>query len=203
MFGLLKKINGDREVTTNPGVLFRRDIETSELKVHGLKLQDNAELIPLEKISTTTFEKAPPDILYFPNGGTKQTWKDNKVYYECPNGVKEYFLADRIKSVLDFGGILHMGSGAKYVIRDRLIIGIGIHQGIVAPFQKISKEKIEKKFGPASKIEEDYEQTDGELWNTTYFYDNRNMIINFFEPDNEINFINIGLFRFELDTKVP
>ena len=201
MFGLLKKINNDREVTTNPDVLFNSDIDASEIKVHGLKLQDKADLIPLDKVLTTTFEKAPTDILPFPNGGTKQTWKDNKVYYESPNGLKEYLLADRINSVLDFGGILHMKSGAKYVIQDRTIIGIGIHQGIVTPYQKIPKGKIEKKFGKASKIEEDYEQTDGELWNTNYFYESRNMIINFFEPGNEINFINIGLFSYSVDNR--
>ena len=92
-----------------------------------------------------------------------------------------------------------MKSGAKYVIQDKIIIGIGIHQGVVTPYKKIPKSKIQKKFGKASKIEEDYEQADGELWNTNYFYESRNMIINFFEPDNEINFINIGLFPFGVD----
>jgi hypothetical protein len=201
MFRLFKKLNNDREVTTNPDVLFNSDIDISEINVHGLKLQDKADLIPLDNVSTTTFEKMPTDILRFPNGGTRQTWKDNKVYYESPNGLKEYPLADRINSVLDFGGILHMKSGAKYVIQDRTIIGIGIHQGIVTPYKKIPKGKIQMKFGKASKIEEDYEQTDGELWNTNYFYESRNMIINFFEPDNEIDFINIGLFPFGINKR--
>jgi hypothetical protein len=201
MFRLFKKLNNDQEVTTNPDVLFNSNIETSEISVHGLKLKDKADLIPLDKVSTTTFEQAPPDVLRFPNGVTKQSWKDDKVYYESPNGLKEYPLADRINSVLDFGGILHMKSGAKYVIQNRTIIGIGIHQGIVTPYKKIPKGNIQKKFGKASKIEEDYEQTDGELWNTNYFYDSRNMIINFFEPDKEINFINIGLFSFGVDNK--
>jgi hypothetical protein len=68
-----------------------------------------------------------------------------------------------------------MKSGAKYAIRDRTIIGIGIHAGIVAPYKKITKKKIEKKFGKATRIEEDYKQTDGELWHTTYYYESRNM----------------------------
>ena len=59
MFRLFKKINNNREVTTNPEVLFNSNIDTSEISVHGLKLQDKADLIPLDKISTTTFEKAP------------------------------------------------------------------------------------------------------------------------------------------------
>jgi hypothetical protein len=201
MFRLFKKLNNDQEVTTNPDVLFNWNIDTSEISVHGLKLKDTADLIPLDKVSTTTFEQTPPDVLRFPNGITKQSWKEDKVYYESSNGLKEYPLAARINSVLDFGGILHMKSGAKYVIQNRTIIGIGIHQGIVTPYKKISKRNIQKKFGKASKIEEDYEQTDGELWNTNYFYDSRNMIINFCEPDKEINFINIGLFPFDVDNK--
>jgi hypothetical protein len=194
MFTIFKKSNNDPEVTTNPKILFNLNIATSEIKVHGIKLRDNADLIPLDEVSTTTFERTPTDIVAHP--GTGLTWKNNKVYYECSNGEKEYLLVDRIKSVLDFGGIIHMKSGAKYVVQDQSIIGIGIHQGIVKPYQKIPKEKIEKKFGKASKVEEDYEQTDGQLWNTNYFYENRNMLICFFEPDKEIIFINIGLFPF-------
>ncbi len=196
MFGQFKKINHDREVTTNPDILFNAEIDMSDIKVHGLKLQDKADLIPADKVSTTTFEKAPTDIFRFPNGRTRQIWKDNKVYFESPNGLVEYTLADRINSVVNFGGILHMKSGAKFVIRDKAIIGIGIHEEILSPFKKISKTIIEKKFGKATKITEDYEQTEGVLWNTIYFYENRNMIINFFEPEKEISLINIGLFPY-------
>lgn len=161
--------------------------------------RDKADLILDNDVSTTTFEKPPGDIFLFPNGVTSYTSKDNKVFYESADGLKEYSLKDRINSVLDFGGILHMKSGAKYVIRDRTIIGIGIHQGIVEPYRKIDKNKIEKKFGKASKIKKDCEETDGELWNIIYFFESKNMIINFFEPDNEIIFINIGLFPYSRD----
>ena len=40
MFKLFKKINSDREITTNPDILFNPDVETSEIEVHGLKLND-------------------------------------------------------------------------------------------------------------------------------------------------------------------
>lgn len=199
MFGLFKTKNNDRDVTTNPDILFNADLKTSEIKVHGLKLHDNADLIPVDQVSTTTFEKYPADGLRFENGGIRGSWRNNKVFYHSKEGEKEYLLADRIKSVLDFGGILHMKSGAKYVIRDRTIIGIGIHGDIVKTYQKISKDKIQKKFGLASKVKEDYEQTDGELWNTSYFYDSRNMTINYFDPDKQINYINIGLFPYSVD----
>jgi hypothetical protein len=203
MFGLFKTKtkNNDKDVTTNPDILFNSDVATSEIKVHGLKLNDKADLIPAEQVSTTTFEKYPADILRFPNGGVRRTWKDNKVFYESPDVQKENSLRERINSVIDFGGILHMKSGAKYVIRDKTIIGIGIHQDIVRPYKKIAKDKIEKKFGKASKVKKDYEQTDGELWNTSYFYERRDMLINFFDPDNEINFINIGLFPYSVDNR--
>jgi len=196
MFGLFKTKSNDKDVTTNPDILFNSDVPTSEIKVHGLKLHDKADLIPVDQISTTTFEKYHVDGLRFSNGETRGSWKNSKVYYESEDGEKEYLLEDRIKSVLDFGGILHMKSGAKYVIRDKRIIGIGIHKNIVTPYKKIPKSKIQNKFGKASRIEEDYEQTDGELWNTNYFYESRNMMISFFEPDSEIDFINIGLFPF-------
>lgn len=196
MFRLFKTKNNDKDVTTNPDILFDFDVPTSEIKVHGLKLNDKAELIPIDLVSTTTFEKYPADGLRFENGGTSRSWRNNKVFYQSTNGEKEYLLTDRIKSVLDFGGILHMKSGAKYVIRDRTIIGIGIHKGIIEPYRKINKSKIENKFGKATTVKEDHEQTDGELWNTSYFYEKRNLIINFFEPDKEISHINIGLFPY-------
>ncbi len=199
MFGLLKRKNKDKEVTTNPDILYDSEVNISEIKVHGLKLQDSADIIPIEHISTTTFEKYPFDGLYFPDGGTRRTWRDNKVFYETVNGQKEYLLKDRIKAVIDFGGILHMKSGAKYVIRNRKIVGIGIHQNIVEPYQKIHKNKVEKKFGKASKIIEDIEQTDGELWSTSYFYESRSMEIIFFEPDKRIECINIGVFPYSID----
>lgn len=198
MFWIFKTKNSDKEVTTNPDILFSLNTKTSEIKVHGLKLQDGADLIPVDRVFTTTFEKYPMDGLRFSNGGTRQTWRDNKVFYETADGQKEHLLQDRIKSVLDFGGILHMKSGAKYVIRDSIIIGIGIHSGILTPYKKISKGKIEKKFGKATRIEADYEQADGELWHTTYFYENRNMVVSFFDPDNKIDFINIGLFPYSV-----
>jgi hypothetical protein len=202
MFGLFKTKNKDKDVTTNPDILFNSNLATAEIEVHGLKLNNQADSIPLDKVSTTTFEKPPADILRFSNGETRQTWEDNKVFYESPQGQKEYSLADRISSVLDFGGILHMKSGAKYVISDRTIIGIGIHSGIVHPYRKIAKNKIEKKFGKATRIEENYEQTDGELWHTTYFYENRNIKVSFFDPDNEIDFINIGLFPYSYENRL-
>lgn len=106
---------------------------------------------------------------------------------------------DRIKSVLEFGGILHMMSGAKYVIRNNTIVGIGIHNDILKPYLIIPKNKIESKFGKATTVIKEYEQTDGELWNTTYLYENRGMAINFFEQESKINYINIGEFNFSED----
>jgi|GEM_PF-2901432 len=200
MFGLFKTKNNDKDVTTNPDILFDSDVPTSEIKVHGLKLNDKAELIPTDLVLTTTFEKYPADGLRYENGGTRGSWRNNKVFYQSTNGEKEYLLADRIKSVLEFGGILHMKSGAKYVIRDRTIIGIGIHGYIVEAYQKINKDSIQKQFGKTSIVKEDYEQTDGELWNTTYVYENRNIAVNFFHPDNKISHINIGQFPYSVDS---
>jgi hypothetical protein len=201
MFRFFKIKNVDNDVTTNPDILFDSNLVTSKIEVHGLKLCDKADLIPVDNVSTTTFEKPPDDILRFADGSTRKIWRDNKAFYESPDGQKEYLLKDRINSILDFGGILHMKSGAKYVVRDGIIVGIGIHLDILTPYKNVPKMKIEKKFGRATKVEEHYEQTDGELWHTTYFYENRNMVISFFEPDNEIDFINIGVFPYSVDNR--
>ncbi|MFN8250767.1 MAG: hypothetical protein U0V75_02705 [Ferruginibacter sp.] len=201
MFRFVKKINSEKDVTINPDILFNLDVATSDIKVHGLKLQDGADLIPLHEVLTTTFEKAPTDALLFPNGVAMRTWSNDKVYYESSDGFKEHPLADRINSVLEFGGILHMKSGAKYAICNRKIIGLGIHQDILSPYKNISKKNIEKKFGKASRVEETYEATDGELWNTTYFYEKRNLLIDFYEPDKQISLINIGAFDNNTDNR--
>ena len=88
MFRTFKTRNSHKEVTTNPDILFHLDTDTSEIKVHGLKLKDNADLIPVDRVSTTTFEKYPMDGLRFCNGGTRLTWKDNKVFMK-PRTVKK------------------------------------------------------------------------------------------------------------------
>ncbi len=195
-------MSNNTEVSVNPDILFNPYVDKYNIKAHGLKLKDNANLIPLEKVSTTTYEKPPMDINTLPEGGSGLTWKNNKVFYKSSQGQKEYMLANRIKSILDDGGILHMKSGAKYVVRDKIIIGIRVHGDLVKPYQKIPKHKIENKFGKASRIKEDYEQTDGALWNTNYYYDSREMVVSFFEPDNKINYINFGLFPFGVNNNL-
>jgi hypothetical protein len=202
MFGLLNsKKNNDMEITTNPEILFSPDVIASEIKIHGLGLLDKADRIPMSPISRTSFEKYPADGLRFPNGDTKRTLEGGRVFYESADGQKEYSLNDRIKSVLDFGGMLHLKSGATYVIQDKMIIGLGIRNNILVPYRNIPKNKIENKFGKASKIEELYEGAHGQLWCTTYFYDNRSMTVYFIERDNEISHINFGLFPYSRDNQ--
>jgi hypothetical protein len=177
----------DKEITKNPGVIFNSKIFTTELLVHGLKIGDSADLIPIEEILTTTFEKSP-------EGVTRFIYKDNKVFYNVQDKTIEYLLCDRINSVLKYGGILHMKTGAKYVVKDNSIVGIGIHNDIVSPYRKMTKKEIERKFGKAEKIKETFEEVDGTLFHTEYYLNNRQMRIMYDDWDKEISFINIGRF---------
>lgn len=88
MFRLFKRKIKDKDVITNPDILYNIDLPISEILVHGIKLQDKADLIPLDQVSTTTFEKYPSDVLRFETGGTRRTWKNNKVYYDSKDGEK-------------------------------------------------------------------------------------------------------------------
>jgi hypothetical protein len=72
----------------------------------------------------------------------------------------------------------------------------------LTPYLKIPKDRIEKKFGKASRVVDDYEQTDGELWHTTFFYESRNMVVDFFHPDKKISHINIGQFPYSVDNLI-
>jgi hypothetical protein len=201
MFGLFKTKNKDKDVATNPDILFNPDVKTSEIKVFGLGLNDKADLIPKDNISTTTFEKHPSDIFYYPNGGTRRSFRDNKTYYQSTDGEKEYSLSDRIKAIIDSGGIFHMKSGVKYVVQDGVIIGIGLYGDALKAYKKIPKKKLELKFGWSSRIKEEYEQTDGELWNTYFYYEKRNMTITFSDQDKKISYISIGLFPYSEETR--
>lgn len=197
MFNFLKRRkNADLEITENPDILFDKNISTSDLKVHGIKLMDSIDKIIKENISTTTFEKEPDDILFFDNGTTKFTWKENKVFYESKDGFKEYTLAKRINSVFEFGGVIHMNTGAKYVVQDKIIVGIGVHNAILSPYKKIKKYQIRWLFGKASEINETFEDIDGTLFQTEYIFKKRNMKILFSDWDKDIILINVGLFPY-------
>jgi hypothetical protein len=156
--------------------------------LHGLSLGDSSTLIPITEISTTTFEKPPVGITEF-------THKDNKVYSHTENGLVEYPLHKRIKSVLEDGGILHLKSGAKYVIENNVIIGIGIHLDLLEPFKKLTKSDIERKFGNADKVKETVEGIDETLLYTEFYYKDRLIKILFDDWDNTIGLINIGRFK--------
>ena len=192
MFNFLKsKKNIDFEITSNPDILFRKKISTSDIKIHGLKVLDSANNIIKVDILTTTFQKPPIDMLYFKDGGCRYTFKDNKVFYESNTGFKEYPLEERISSVLKFDGIFHMKTGAKFVVKNEVIIGMGIHNDILLPYKKIKKNEIESKFGRANKINEFYEDIDGSLFDTEYIYNERSMFIKYSDWDNEIAYINL------------
>jgi len=184
-FQIFRKKITTKEVTTNPNVLYDLDNSAKDILVHNLKLGDSSSLIPIENVSTTTFEQNP-------NGITRFTWKDNKVYYDTANGLHEYTLTDRIKSVLKYGGILHMTTGAKYVIRENSIIGIGIHDDILNPFKHIKRRSIQKKFGKADKILDEYEEVDGTLFHSESIYHERQFRIGYDEWAKEVMYINLG-----------
>lgn len=185
----MSNLNSELEITTRPEILYNSSYSITQIEIHGLKIGDSASLIPKESISTTTFHQIPIEI-------KTVTYMDNKVFLQTDNGMLEYPLGERIKSVLNHGGIMHMKTGAKYVIKGNKIIGMGIHGDIVSPFQSISKKNIKGKFGKALKILETHEHIDGTLFYTEFIYDRKGrLVIHFDDWDKKIAFINLGEFN--------
>lgn len=177
----------DKEVTTNPGIIYDLKTPIDKIRVHGIGIGDDSLLIQEEDISTTTFEGGKR-----PQPGT--VYKSNKVYRQIQNKLIEYPLRERIEVVLNSGGIIHMKSGTKFVIRNKTIVGIGLHDNMVKPYQPLRKTDIERKFGKADKINETHEEFDGTLFYTEFKYFKRQLTIVFDDWDHRIILINFGKF---------
>ena len=173
------------EIELNPKILFERRIESEKLSLFGIRLRDSVDNIKIDSIFTTSMEKPPP-------GTTKSRWYDGKTYYYIGDQEYEFLLSDRIESVFATEGWLHMDNGAKYRIRNKVVVEFALHDRLVEAYKNIKKWDIEKKFGKANRIKKNYEQVDGTLFSTVYIYEYRQIRVHFQDWDNVVDGINIG-----------
>lgn len=187
MFNIFKKKikSLDTEVSTNPSILFDTSISCDKLSFYNIFLGDSADKINIENIATTTLEKRPMN-------ATATSWRDGKTFYYIGDEEIEYKLSDRINTVLNNSGWIHLKNGIKYRVLDKIVVEFAIHGEFLNFYKKIPKNKIETKFGKADKVIEDWENYDGTLFNTDYIYNKRKIRIYFQDWDKEINGINIG-----------
>jgi len=189
MFNFLKKKNPSEfelEISSNPSILFNPKVSVNQLLLFGISLGENYDSIIRSEIITTSMEMPPKNI----NAGS--IFKDNKRYYFI-NGVEiEYLLNDRINSVIENDGWLHMMTGAKYRIKNKIVVEFSLTGEAINYFQEISKEAIQYKFGKADKIIKHYEEVDGTLFNTDFVYFKRRIRIYYQDWDKKISSINIG-----------
>jgi hypothetical protein len=173
------------EISYNPSILFDTTISGKQLFFFGIRLGDTIEKIRHENIRTTSMEKIPAI-------ATSSSYHDEKAFYFVDGKEIEFELTDRIISIFENNGWLHMDTGAKYRIRDKVVVEFALHDKLLDPYKKIQKNNIENKFGMADKIKENWENYDGTLFDTDYIYSDRQIRIHFQDWDKEIVGINIG-----------
>ena len=173
------------DISENPAVLFDTTISSDQLEFFGIKLGDPVERIKIEDIKTTSMETIPTH-------ATSSSYHDGKAFYTVDGKEIEFELADRIASISENNGWLHMNTGAKYRIRDKMVVEFALHDKLLDPYKQINKSSLENKFGKADKIKETYEEYDGTLFSTEYIYFDRQLRIHFQDWDKQINGMNIG-----------
>lgn len=188
MFKIFKRnklFSLETDISKDPSILFNNKIPSDELSFFHVRLGDTIELIDIKNIKTTSMETLPK---------TKDwsSYREDKIFYIVEGKEIEFELTDRIITVFENDGWLHMHTGAKYRVRNRVIVEFAIHDALLKPYKKIQKSDIELKFGKADKIKETWENYDGTLFNTDYIYHNRKLRIHYQDWDKEINGINIG-----------
>ncbi|MBO9203393.1 MULTISPECIES: hypothetical protein [Niastella] len=175
----------ETEITINPSILFETTVPTSLLTLGNIHLGDTIQKINYSGIVLTGLEKPPENT-------TSTSWRDGKTFYTV-NGIEfEFELKDRIASVFENGGWVGMDTGARYRIKEKIIVEFTIVNNLLEVYKKIPKNQIEKKFGKADKIIETWESYDGTLFHTDYIYFDRQIRIYYQDWDKEIYIINIG-----------
>jgi len=177
--------NLTNEISENPTILFDTTVFGNQMSFFGIYLGDKIDKLSIVNIKTTSMETIPAI-------ATSSSYHDGKAFYIVDGKEIEFELQDRIASVINNDGWLHMDTGAKYRIRDKVVVEFALHDKLLIPYKQIKKQSIESKFGKADKVKETYEEYDGTLFYTDYIYSGRQLRIHFQDWDKEINGINIG-----------
>ena len=173
------------EITNNPELLFEETLGFKDYIIGGYRFHDNVDLIVNDLIKTTTLEKLPKK-------ATCISYIEGKTYYVIDNSQFEFKLTDRIKSVKENSGWLHLFSDFRYRIENKKIEEFAVAENVIDYYKNIPKSEIEKMFGKADSIEIDYDYQNAELMNTIYHYEKRKIRIKFDEWERKIHWINIG-----------
>ena len=175
----------ETDISINPSILFDTTIPTSHISLYNIRLGDSIEKINYSGIVSTGLEKLPAN-------ATSTSWCDGKRFYTVDGKEIEFELKNRITSVFENDGWLFMDTGARYRIKEKIVVEFAILDNLLEVYKKIPKNEIERKFGKADKIKEDYENYDGTLFDTHYIYYGRQLRIRFQDWHKEIYLINIG-----------
>jgi hypothetical protein len=175
----------ETDISINPSILFETTVATSLLSLCSIRLGDSIEKINSSGIISTGMDKPPAN-------ATSTSWRDGKTFYTVDGREIEFKLKDRITSVFKNDGWIFMETGARYRIKEKIVVEFAILDNLLEVYKKIPKNEIERKFGKADKIKENYEDYDGTLFDTHYIYYGRQLRIRFQDWDKEIFLINIG-----------
>jgi len=181
------------ELTENPAILFEKDIHGAGIKVLGLQLFDNCNLLNIESVDSITLEKPP-------TGVTELFEGDGESWHYMLHGQKlKFTFEDRFQSVITYGGCLHLKNQISVAIDAGMIVGIWVYCTKHDLYPDIKKEEIQILFGKADKIEESYFEEDDCLASTQFIFEKRLLTLVFNDySDKKIDALFLGKFPFML-----
>jgi hypothetical protein len=153
--------------------------------LEGVRLGDAVDAIPRHKIKGTTMER-------FPAGATQVTLQQGKTYYTLAGTDYEYLLDDRIKSVYEHDGWVHLAGGARFRILKGQVVEFRLDEGLLSAIKTLPFLRIEQKFGKADRKIVWEEPVDALYTTTTFIYVARQLRVTYEDDDKTINGINIG-----------
>lgn len=173
------------DLTQSLAALFDTQLTWQDFVLEGVRLGDHAQVIPLDKIKGTTMEP-------FPAGVTSMTYQQGKAYYQLAGKQHEYLLADRINSVYQHDGWVHLTGGARFRILNGRVVEFRLDEQLLAPLSTIPLTQIEHRFGRADKKVIWVEPVDALYTTTTFIYAARQLRITYEDDERVINGVNIG-----------
>jgi hypothetical protein len=122
----------ETDISINPSILFEPTIPTSQLSLCNIRLGDPIEKITYSDIVSTGMETFPANV-------TEKRWCEDKTFYTIDGIEVEFELIDRIASVFENGGCIVMNTGARYRVKDKIVVGFIILDSMLAEYKKNSQ----------------------------------------------------------------
>lgn len=165
--------------------LFDPILTWRDFVLEGVRLGDTTDAIPHSKIKDTTMER-------FPAGVTQMSYRHGKAYYELEGTEHEYLLADRIRSVYECDGWVHLIGGARFRILTGRVVEFRLDEDLLSAVRTAPFAQIERKFGKADKKIIWEESIDALYTTTTFIYVARQLRVVYDSDQKAINGINVG-----------